>query len=197
MDSHDVAPRPNRRGLYLALAAVAAWGIYLAFAAPQMSGRRLGPPALSAPARTTQANYQWSLTDLEGRKVDFGEFRGRTVFLNIWASWCPPCQAEMPSIVNLAQNPEMKDVSFVLVGSGDSPAALRKFVESSPGMLQAPLRLLVASESNPSFETEGIPATFVIAPDGTVALEHVGAAQWDSPEVVRFLAGIKAPASTQ
>ncbi len=67
------------------------------------------------------ADYDWSLMDLDGQPVSFAKFKGKTVFLNIWATWCGPCVGEMPSIAKLARNPRLQDknIEFVCVSTDD------------------------------------------------------------------------------
>src|SRR4051794_9754607 len=62
-----------------------------------------------------KAEYSWKVADLDGKPVDLSKYRGRAVFLNVWATWCPPCRREMPSIVRLASDPKLKDVAFLCI----------------------------------------------------------------------------------
>jgi thiol-disulfide isomerase/thioredoxin len=172
------------------LVVVVVWLLYVIFLVPRNPNVGLGPPPLEPPTTTVAADFAWKLVDLDGKPVDFTTFQGRTVFLNIWASWCPPCRAEMPSILSLASQPRLKDVAFVLVASGDEPGAVRQFVDKNPGMRAVSLTMAIAQEPHRDFYTEAIPATFVIAPDGRIVLKHIGAAQWDALEVVDFLVGL-------
>ena len=57
-----------------------------------------GAPVLEGTALSKPADYNLTLYDLEGRAVPFAQYRGKTVFLNVWATWCGPCVMEMPSI---------------------------------------------------------------------------------------------------
>jgi thiol-disulfide isomerase/thioredoxin len=172
------------------IALVAAWSLYLAFLAPRVGSGPLPEAPLRPPAYPKRAEYRWTLRDLEGNPVELGDYRGRTVFLNLWATWCPPCVAEMPSIENLAANARLKDVAFLCVAVSDEPPAVRGFVESRG--LSVPV--LLAEDAIPEpFLTEGIPATFIIAPDGRVVVERVGSARWDAPRVVDLLESLASP----
>ena len=66
---------------------------------------------------STPADYDWSPVDLNDQPVPFSRFKGKTVFLNFWATWCGPCVSEMPSIEELAKNPRLRDknIAFVCV----------------------------------------------------------------------------------
>jgi thiol-disulfide isomerase/thioredoxin len=181
----------DRRVLWgIIFALVAAWSAYLIVFGPKAGSGPLPAAALRPPFGPKRAEFRWTLLNLEGRPVELSNYRGRTIFLNIWATWCPPCVAEMPSIESLAANARLKDVAFLCVAA-DEPGAVRAFVERRK--LTTPV--LVAGENIPEpFLTEGIPATFIIAPDGRVVVEQVGAAQWDAPKVVDYLESLTSQA---
>jgi thiol-disulfide isomerase/thioredoxin len=133
-----------------------------------------------------QASYAWKVRSLEGRPVDLARYKGRAIFLNLWATWCPPCREEMPSIARLAANPRLKDVAFLCVSNEDSTAVMN-YLSSH----RSPMTMLVTSEPPPPvYETDGIPATFLIAPDGRIVRREVGGMDWDTPENVRLLEGL-------
>ena len=137
------------------------------------------------------ADYTWKLRDLDDKPVDFAQFKGRTVVLNLWATWCPPCLAEMPALATLAENPRIKEkgVAIVCVSTDEAPDALRRFMVKKSW----PMTILRATALPSVFLTDGIPATFVIAPDGKVVAPELGAARRDYPSVVSFLENL-APA---
>jgi thiol-disulfide isomerase/thioredoxin len=143
----------------------------------------LAAPDLAEPKTAARADYHWTLYDLDDRPVDFARYRGKPIFLNIWATWCGPCVEEMPSIASLASNPRMKDVAFLCVSAHDSSPQIRRFLHDHK------LRLPVFSASDvpPVFQRTGIPSTFLITKDGRIAAEQVGSARWDDPTVVDYL----------
>ena len=172
-------PTQNRTWLYLAGGFVALWVLYLIFLGPRPRAR-LENSGMSQPAA-----YDWSLYDLDDRPVSFSRFKGKPLFLNIWATWCGPCVGEMPSIAKLAHEPRLsgKNIEFVCVSTDESSAAVRRFLEGknwNMTFLRADTLPLV-------FRTEGIPATFLIARDGRIAASEIGAADWHEPAVVSFL----------
>jgi thiol-disulfide isomerase/thioredoxin len=183
MTRTDTAGRSDRTWWYVALGFVALWGVGLAYFGP---GGRLGRPSLAPPAQPLPADYSWRLLDLNEGPVEFARFRGKPVFLNVWATWCPPCVAELPSIERLASRPGLDGVAFVCVSTDESAQNVRRFLAGK----NWPMTVLRATELPPVFQTEVIPATFLIAPDGRVAVAEVGAVNWDDPFVVDFLKGL-------
>ncbi len=185
------AKNETRRWLAIAGALVLTWAGYLAFFGPRGGSDGLDPPALAGTGSSTPAEFAWTLRDLDDAPVDFAKFRGRPIVLNLWATWCPPCRAEMPSIANLAANAKLKakGVAVVCVSTDESADVLRRFVEDKPWEMT----ILRATSIPPGFLTGGIPATFLIAPDGRVVASQVGAARWDDPSVVEFLEKLAAP----
>ena len=163
-------------------------GLYLVFAP---TGGSAPEPGLKLDlGKTAQpAEFSWDLEDLDGKPVAFSTFKGKAVFLNVWATWCGPCVREMPSIARLAANPRLKDVAFVCVSTDEANGVVKAYLEGKG----FPMTVLRAHDLPPIFTTEGIPATFLIGPDGKVAASQVGASDWDTPEIVAALESLAKP----
>ena len=162
------------------------WVAYQAFFGPQSGSiNGLTPPSLQGTGMKEPADFNWKLTDLDDKPVDFAEFKGRPILLNLWATWCPPCRAEMPALAALADNPRIKGkgIAVICVSTDESSATLRQFMDKKPWAMT----MLRATALPAVFMTEGIPATFLIAPDGKIVVSELGAARWDDPSVVSFL----------
>lgn len=67
--------------------------------------------------RGTLASLDFTTTDINGNEVSLNSFRGKLVFLNLWATWCPPCQKEMPSMQRLSEKMKGKDFTILAVGT--------------------------------------------------------------------------------
>ena len=129
------------------------------------------------------ADESWVLTSLDGSELSFGELRGKTVFLNLWATWCGPCVMEMPAIESLYESVrEDRNVALVLVSEED-PETVDAFARQQGWDLP----LYVATTRPEVFRSRGVPATFVIDPEGAVVYRHIGAADWDSDGCRAFL----------
>ncbi|WP_165247968.1 TlpA family protein disulfide reductase [Paludisphaera soli] len=188
---NDPTPAPppagrDRTWTWIALIFAAFWVVYLIVGGP----RRIDD--LDAPGLGTAVDYDWTLEGLDGAPVKFAEFRGKALFVNVWATWCGPCIQEMPSIARLAANPDLRGdgVAFVCIATDESIEDVRRFVKGKGW----PMTILHARALPPVFLTEGIPATFLVTPDGKLAYSRVGSAEWDSPEVVKKLRDLAATA---
>ena len=175
----DTKPRPDRIWVIIALVFLGFWVVYLIFFFPG-NRRPLEGPGIDLPA-----DYNWKLEDLREQSVPFSRFKGKTVFLNIWATWCPPCVGEMPSIARLAENPRLKgkNIEFVCVSTDDSTGTVVRFVRDK----NWPMTVLRSESLPPVFLTEAIPATYIITPGGRIVAAEVGANDWDNADVVAFL----------
>lgn len=135
-------------------------------------------PGISRPDKQVQLkdqDYNWILQDDQGNPVNMERFMGKVVFLNFWATWCPPCVAELPEIEKAYEKHGDK-VSFMLVTSQE-PEVVQTFLE------QRGYELPVYYQGTPApevFESRSIPTTFIISRDGKIVTKKSGAVNWDS-----------------
>jgi len=126
------------------------------------------------------------LTTFDGNTIALADLRGQAVVVNFWASWCGPCRAETPLLAQAARrNP---DVQFLGVAVQDGEAAARAFALES-GM-EYPLGFDGTGEWDRAFAVRGLPQTFFIAPDGTIA-EQVQGAFLSAADLEKRLAKIR------
>jgi len=120
------------------------------------------------------------LTDLRDQTVSLADFQGHWVLVNNWATWCPPCRAEMPELN--AYYEAHKDDGFVLIGisSGDTKNQIEDFIEEYG--LSFPMWQDPTSASLRAFRMEYLPSSFVIDPSGTIRLAWTGAVSLDTLE---------------
>lgn len=120
---------------------------------------------------------------LDGEVASLGDYAGQVVFLNFWATWCGPCVREMPSIQRL-HDAYGEEVVFLLV-SNENASTVRSFAAKNGYTM--PLHTLTSSGVPASFKVSAIPATFIIDGTGAVRVHHVGAREWDDPDVTELL----------
>ncbi len=118
------------------------------------------------------------------RKVSLHDFRGKVVVLNFWATWCPPCVEEMPSLVKLQSN--LKDRVVVLAVSVDEDErSYRTFLKKNN------VDLLTVRDpqqkSNELYGTFKFPETYIIDRQGVVQRKFIGPVDWARPDVVEYL----------
>ncbi|WP_040879845.1 TlpA family protein disulfide reductase [Galbibacter orientalis] len=143
--------------------------------------------AITEKLSLTEGDYNLKLTDRDGNIHSLEEFKGKVIFLNFWATWCPPCVAEMPSIDKLHE--EMgDDVAFVLLSFDDDFEKAKAFDKRKGYNLPiyAP-----ASNLPAMFQSSALPTTYVIDAKGNLALTHKGMADYSDPEFKNFLNSLK------
>lgn len=135
----------------------------------------------------TKADFSLKLMDRDGKVTSLADLKGKVIFMNFWATWCPPCIAEMPSIDKLHE--EMGDeVAFVIL-SLDQNFELAKAFDKRKGYdlpIYAP-----ASNLPPMYQSSAIPTTYVIDAAGNLALTHKGMADYSNSEFKEFLRSLK------
>ena len=151
------------------------------------------PQLPAAPVRLASISnpypHNLALLTPEGRPVNLSDLRGKAVFVNLWASWCPPCRAEMPGIEALYQKVDKAKVAFVMLSLDENPVKAQKFCKSQGYSFPLYFR---TGELPAPFDSNTIPSTVVLGPDGQVAARHDGMADYDTPE---FKAGLEALAT--
>ena len=137
-----------------------------------------GPSIESDKDREVITFESWKLRSLEGQTKDFKDAEGKVVFLNFWATWCPPCIAEMPSL-QLLYNDYKDKIEFVLI-SDEDPEAIKKFLNEKG----YDFTIYNAVQAYPeAFNIRSIPRTFLIGKNGQVVIDKKGAANWNSDKV--------------
>ncbi len=127
-----------------------------------------------------------SLKTLDGKTVSLSDYRGKVVLLNFWATWCPPCAAEMPSMERL--NKAMLVYDFVMLalnveenGAQVVPAFLKNHPHSFPVLLDSD------AKAQKAFGVFRFPETFIINKDGVILNHILGAREWDEATTIDYL----------
>ena len=152
------------------------------------------PPVPEEPQDTGLAmHYDWEAYNAAGEPFDMQSTQGKAVFLNIWATWCPPCVAEMPSIQRLYDTVGGEEgIAFVVIAR-DSPNAVQQFIAEHGLTMPVYTTPVIPVELDPP----AIPTTYIVAPDGRIVFQHEGAAAWDDPAVADFLRQLAAQTAEQ
>ena len=123
-----------------------------------------------------------------GELIDLANNRGEIYFINFWATWCPPCRAEMPSINALASKLKNKDnIRFIMVDVDGKMSSSVKFMKNNA----YDLKVYSIESAVPERIFSGtLPTTLIIGPKGTIVFKHIGMADYDNPEMLNFLNSI-------
>ncbi|MFB9057977.1 TlpA family protein disulfide reductase [Mariniflexile ostreae] len=120
-------------------------------------------------------SYDWQLKDINGDFFDFQDTKGEVVLVNFWATWCPPCIAEMPSLQKLYDDYQGK-INILLV-SNESTEVINRFLKDK----NYTFKTYSSITDNPEvLNTKSIPRTFLIDKTGKIIIDETGAANWNS-----------------
>lgn len=122
------------------------------------------------------------MVNSDNQPVAFSDLKGKVIFVNNWASWCPPCIAEMPSIQELKSKLKGIDVEFVMASFDEDREKAMKFMTKR----NYDFNIYFPGREYP-FATSSIPATFIIDKRGNAVVEHVGMADYNSDEIANKL----------
>ena len=149
------------------------------------------PPGTSEP-------IEFLLKDMEGRGVRISDFRGKIVFLNFWATWCPPCKQEMPSMEKLHKRLKNKDFVMIAIDLQEPASLVKKFFKEYK--LTFISLLDSTGEVGRQFGTNSIPTTFILDKKGKIIGAAIGARVWDSKKSIalfEFLMDMETNASSK
>ncbi len=142
----------------------------------------LSPRASSNTTFLSDDDWSFRLVDNNGEVFELADLKGTPIFVNYWATWCPPCIAEMPSIQNLYDN--YKDKAHFLFVNNEDRNVVQAFMDKHNYAL--PLHNIVGGVPD-LFETSTLPTTIVISPKGRVVPYKTGAARWDSNKMFKMM----------
>jgi thiol-disulfide isomerase/thioredoxin len=142
------------------------------------------PSVVNASERVKLSGYDWKLKDIEGNNFDFSSAEGKVIVINFWATWCPPCIAEMPSLNQLYQHYEANDDVVFLFVSNEEVAVIRDFINKKGygfNVYQS------ATQYLQEFDVSSIPRTFIISKQGEIVIDKSGVADWSSERVTNTI----------
>jgi cytochrome c biogenesis protein CcmG, thiol:disulfide interchange protein DsbE len=136
------------------------------------------------PARIGSNAPDFTVQDSD-HKVTLSQFRGQVVVLNFWATWCPPCIEETPSLVRMQAHLKDKGVTVLAVSIDEDDAQYHNFLKEY-GVNMVTVRD-EARKAPSLYGTFGWPETFIIDRTGVVRRKFIGAVDWTSPEITEYL----------
>lgn len=143
---------------------------------------------------TQKTDYLWNLKTMEDEIISLEAFRGKVIFLNYFATWCPPCVAEMPGIQALYEDlQDNPNIVFVIISRDDSMEKVTAFMEKKGYSLPV---YSAASRTPEILHTNVLPTTYIIAPNGSIVSTHEGMADYDNDKVRTSLESLAKSAYT-
>ncbi len=146
---------------------------------------RFSPVSVGAPAPDFVAKA------MDGTDVHLSDYRGKVVLVNVWATWCPPCREEMPSMERFYESMKDKGDFEILAVSVDAPVGQTDVLGNRGGDLKAfakkygltfPILHDPSGHIEDLYQTTGVPESFVVGRDGVVYRHLAGATAWDAPQ---------------
>ena len=170
---------PRRRFL------ATATGLALAALAPSAWALAKGLTPLETPMPAPALRLQ----NLEGKTIDLAQYRGRVVLVNFWATWCPPCRKEFPSLGRVRKLFKPEEFEVLAVNVDEDRATALAFA-GSPGF---PILLDTNSKATMTWPIKGLPTSFLIDTQGRLAYSLAGEQEFDDPEVVDAIRDLLQP----
>ena len=119
----------------------------------------------------------FELMDTEGNRHRLSDYRGRPVIINFWTTWCPPCREEIPSMNRAWQVLEQEGIAMLAINMGEDEDTI--FIFSADYPADFPMLMDRSGEVIAEWPVKGLPTTYVVAPDGTIAFRAIGSREWD------------------
>ena len=137
----------------------------------------------------------FSLRHDDGQVVALADFRGKIVVVNFWATWCPPCIEEMPSLNRLSEKYADRGVAVVAISVDEDREAYREFLAKNQ------IHFLTLRDSSrrtsEQYGTYKLPESYILNREGRLLNKIIGAANWSSPSMLSYFDGLLAAPKTE
>ena len=148
---------------------------------PSTGGSRETASLLNADKNDNSRAPEFTLKDLQGRSLSLSALKGKVVLLNFWATWCPPCKAEMPSMNKLYNDMKARGLEVIAISADNSPSAVREFLS------KCRLDFLVLFDETKAvtrlYHVFSMPTTFLIDRNGVIVEKFYGEEDWNDPAI--------------
>jgi thiol-disulfide isomerase/thioredoxin len=166
---------------------VFARGVAVSLLLASLGAAALEPPKGVIPV-APQAAPPFRLSDMDGAAYALEDSRGRWAFVHFWASWCGPCRREMPAIQRMIHRIESLPLDVVIVNTAEDADTIFEFLAAVAPQLDSLMdRDGLVTEA---WRPRGLPATYLVDPDGRIRYQALGGRPWDEPAYLEFLEGL-------
>ena len=131
----------------------------------------------------------FTLKDIDGKQHRLSDYRGKVVIINFWATWCPPCRFELPSMEKLWQLTRDQEIVMLAINIGEDGDTIFTFTSDYP--VTFPLLMDRDSSVLKQYPVLGIPTSFVLDTEGRIIYRAVGTREWDDKAIVQAILALK------
>lgn len=132
-----------------------------------------------------QTRPEFAMMDIDGNIRNIKDWDGQVVLLNFWATWCPPCRAEMPSMQRAWEQLEKEGILMLGINVGEDEDTIFQFTANYP--VEFPLLMDQDSRVINQWPVRGLPTTFVVSPEGKTTYRAIGGREWDDPDLLAMV----------
>ena len=125
----------------------------------------------------------FTLKDQKGNDVSLEAQRGKVVMINFWATWCPPCIKELPTMIELKESLADKPFEILAINMGEEPWVIEQFLAKFDATFNFPLLLDSIGKVATAYKVSGLPATMLVDKEGRIAFGGVGERDWNDDAV--------------
>ncbi len=137
---------------------------------------------------------EFDLVDTDGNRHRSEDYLGQPLVVNFWATWCPPCRAEMPALQRAWEQLAKDGISVLGINVGEDAETVRSFIDEQP--VELPLLLDPDTQASQRWPMRGLPTTFVVDGAGHLVYQAIGERDWDDPALLQRVRALQAnPAS--
>lgn len=144
-----------------------------------------------SPVAKPFAAPEFALRGEDGKTYRLADYRGKVVVLNFWATWCPPCRDEMPSMERAHEKLKGENIAILAINVGEDANTIFAFTGQYP--VSFPLPLDVDGSVTRKYPVVGLPTTFIIDPQGNVTYRAIGGRDWGSDQILGQLRKMQKP----
>jgi peroxiredoxin len=132
---------------------------------------------------------EFVLKDIDGKEYRLSQFRGKVVIVNFWATWCPPCREEMPSMDRAYEKLKKSGILILAINIGEDEDAIFKFTADYP--VNFPLLMDQDSRVINQWPVTALPTTYVVDPKGHIVYRAIGSREWDDEVLLKKLKALR------
>lgn len=147
------------------------------------------PPQTLPVVATPFVAPDFTLPGEDGKTYRLKDYRGKVVVINFWATWCPPCRYEMPSLERAWNQLKDQDVVVLAINVGETADVIFEFTGTYP--MSFPLPMDLDGAVTKQYPTTGLPTTYIVNPEGMVTHRAVGSREWNDPQLMNALLNLR------